>query len=340
MPLLVMQRICWNTKEWQKPSNSSKENAYPRESGFGVEEWNFQLDDSWNGFIFPYMYSIPSEKKLKEHNGKFDVGFFTRHDNTKQWLFIGIHRNVQLIESDEYPKIRKHFKNTGIFERRANEISSVANGFSKKSALEEIKNGFSSLPESMFKLKSPIENIKLLPQPILIEKPSNHRFKTFSYVDEFPVNLKKLYPQKRSTLTEDGYYRESPEKLKIIIPKHNQLSNSFCAWLQTKNIEATQEQNYVDVLFNHDVKSYIAELKIVYGGVGITKSIREALGQLLEYNYYPNRTCNQQWMIILDQKPTVNDLSYIDNLIKNLELPLRIGWQSNKDFIFHPEWEI
>jgi hypothetical protein len=33
-------------------------------------------------------------------------------------------------------------------------------------------------------------------------------------------------------LIEDAYYRESPARLKFIIPRHNKLSNDFCKWLE------------------------------------------------------------------------------------------------------------
>lgn len=143
--------------------------------------------------------------------------------------------------------------------------------------------------------------------------------------------------QQRSALAEDGYYRESSSNLKIIIPKHNKLSNNFTAWLKSIGISAKQEENHVDVLFNVGGIEYIAELKVVYG-VGTTKAIREALGQLLEYNYYPGRDMKKEWMIVLDQPPSRMDQDYIRTLINKIDLPLRIGWQTDNGFAFYPEW--
>lgn len=56
--LRLLQRICWNNRGWQFPSGSTEEGGFPGERGFGHEEWNFQLSDTWNGFIFPYTYSV------------------------------------------------------------------------------------------------------------------------------------------------------------------------------------------------------------------------------------------------------------------------------------------
>ena len=142
-----------------------------------------------------------------------------------------------------------------------------------------------------------------------------------------------------SALAEDGYFRESSSKLQTIIPKHNRLSNKFHEWLMNKGINSSQEKNYIDILFKHNAKNYIAELKVVYE-VGTTKSIREALGQLLEYNFYKGRYENDEWMIILNEKPLKSDLIYIQNLIDKYNFPIRLGWQTKNSFKFHPPWEI
>ncbi len=76
---------------------------------------------------------------------------------------------------------------------------------------------------------------------------------------------------------------------------------------------------------------------MVYG-VGTTKAIREALGQLLEYNYYPGRDKKKEWMIVLDQTPSKKDQDYIKTLIEEIDLPLRVGWQTENSFVFYPKW--
>ena len=139
-------------------------------------------------------------------------------------------------------------------------------------------------------------------------------------------------------LAEDAYYRESAARLKTIIPLHNKLSNEFCKWLDSEHgVLAVQERQRVDIRFNlHDCE-VLAELKICYG-VGTTKSIREALGQLLEYNHYPARRTADEWLIVLDDEPSQADRGFIDCLRKERSLPLTIGWRKRSGFSFHPKW--
>jgi hypothetical protein len=86
---------------------------------------------------------------------------------------------------------------------------------------------------------------------------------------------------------EEAYPRASAGALKTITLRHNKLSNQFSNWLNNKlHIESIQEQNRINIRFEYDEKSVRAELKICYG-LGTRRSIREVLGQILEYNYYP-----------------------------------------------------
>ncbi len=142
----------------------------------------------------------------------------------------------------------------------------------------------------------------------------------------------------RRELIEKAYYRESPARLKFIVPHHNRLSNSFCRWLgNVHKTKATQEKNRVDICFELKEKKILAELKICFG-VGTTKSIREALGQLLEYNHYPTRKATDTWLIVLDEEPTKDDRFYIHALRGRLSMPITIGWETKKGFSFDPKW--
>ena len=74
----------------------------------------------------------------------------------------------------------------------------------------------------------------------------------------------------------------------------------------------------------------------VCGGVGTTKALREALGQLLEYNYYGGRKRADRWYIVLDTEPSAADRDYIRTLQSELRLPpLVLCWPQGKGFAQH-----
>lgn len=109
-------------------------------------------------------------------------------------------------------------------------------------------------------------------------------------------------------------------------------------WLRKKHrVDALQERERIDIRFTLSNQCAVAELKICYG-LGTRKSIREALGQLLEYNHYPKRTPADLWFIILDEEPSGDDRRFIEVLRKKYPFPITIGWRAKSGFLFHPNW--
>jgi len=161
---------------------------------------------------------------------------------------------------------------------------------------------------------------------------------------ERAVELRTAQPVSAGTsrqaelLSEEVYYRETPAMRKVITPRHNELSNEFRRWLARQfRINAAQEKEQIDIRFSWKEQSVLVELKICLG-VGTTKSIREALGQVLEYNHYPKRKPAENWLVVLDQEPSSGDKYFIEKLRTERLLPLFIGWRTNSGFSFHPSW--
>jgi hypothetical protein len=139
-------------------------------------------------------------------------------------------------------------------------------------------------------------------------------------------------------LRTESYLRATSASMRVITPRHNSLSNHFKKWLDREHsIKAKQEQAQVDVRFLHGKIEVLAELKICDGG-STRHAIREALGQLLEYNYYPTRTSSKEWLIVLDAEPSDSDRRYVNTLRDRLRLPLYVGWRSEPGFAFSPGW--
>ena len=118
----------------------------------------------------------------------------------------------------------------------------------------------------------------------------------------------------------------------MIIPRHKKLCNEFISWLNsTDRAVLALEKDRVDVEFKDGTTLCRAELKTCYG-MTTTLAIREALGQLLEYNYYGWRTPADRWFIVLDSSPSKEDVKYLQTLSGKKRLPLFLCWRSAKGF--------
>ncbi len=141
----------------------------------------------------------------------------------------------------------------------------------------------------------------------------------------------KILPGGSETaLAEDGYYRERGASLKYILQRHRTLANRLATWLKQQGYtDIRWEKAHVDMEFRDQGSLCRVEIKTCHG-VTTTKSIREAVGQLLEYNHYPPRRPADRWYIVLDQAPIADDISYLKEIGTRYSLPLHIGWPVNE----------
>ncbi|MGI8772041.1 MAG: hypothetical protein ACR2JE_11450 [Acidobacteriaceae bacterium] len=97
------------------------------------------------------------------------------------------------------------------------------------------------------------------------------------------------------------------------------------------------EQEGIDLHFRLGSIEVLAELKVAYGG-NTRHAIREALGQILEYNHYPRRQGHDHWLLVLDSEPQRDDRVFVERLREKRKLPLTLGWKTQDGFTFHPHW--
>ena len=135
-------------------------------------------------------------------------------------------------------------------------------------------------------------------------------------------------------LNEDAHLRETPSSQRNILKLHSALSNRFRRWLKKEfRIKAIQEENRIDLHFTHRGMTHLAELKICYGE-NTKRAIRDALGQVLEYNVYPPGKVMNSWLIVLDHDPSQTDRQFIALLREKFSLPLTLGWRDGAGFSF------
>lgn len=103
--------------------------------------------------------------------------------------------------------------------------------------------------------------------------------------------------------------------------QHNELSNSLVDYLKNngyKNIKV--EDNYVDIkCINAVGKKIFFELKTAKT---VKAAIREAIGQLLEYNHYPDSNKADKLIIVTKHKPEEADVNYLERLRARYNIPI------------------
>ena len=107
----------------------------------------------------------------------------------------------------------------------------------------------------------------------------------------------------------------------IMSLQHNELSNAMVEYLQKngyKNVKA--EENFVDIkCIDPAGKMIFFELKTAQT---VKSAIREAIGQLLEYNHYPNTKKADKLIIVTKHEPEKSDVQYLLGLRMVYNIPV------------------
>lgn len=140
----------------------------------------------------------------------------------------------------------------------------------------------------------------------------------------------------RRQLEESAYTRYTAESIRRIERRHVKLCNAFTDWLLSNlGIKCNVERRNIDLTFRIGKQSVLVEFKVAYSG-DPKPAIREALGQILEYNHYPDRVTYDRWILVLDCKPTQADGDFLKTL-RRYGIPLSYGWQTRDGFEFSKE---
>ncbi len=333
--ITVLQRVCWNTENWQAPSGDAFDSGNPGKYGYGNEEWNFCTGDAFHGSVYGFLYWQPARQTRKEH---FQIAFWTIPPKRKVRLLVGLYQDAVLATDQELTNLELYFRESGIYKRRLEELLTVINEPSRR--IHANKN----LPRQArgLRFKCAVDQVVVLEPPRVLPKlfggkRASTRFKNPTLLKK-PLLISALVggalPPKPyvSPLIEDVYLRATPASLKMINPQHKRLSNEYVKWLAGAGFRIVgREADRVDVEFKDGAKLCRAELKVC-DGITTRQGIREALGQLFEYNYYGARRSAEKWVIVLDRKPLEADAKYLIRLVSERHLPLELCWRCEDGF--------
>jgi len=335
----MLQRICWNSNEWRGPTGDrfGKEDSYVGKNGFGHEEWNFNTNDLIDGKVLGYSYYTPNEG-TPQFKSRHDIYFFAIEPKEGRQL-VGFYKNARFLSGKERSNLKRKFQTSELLEKRVDELLSLdlPTIAASKRAKEYLLNQFSINIEV-----APEDVHVIVPRPLLTRAHTGgrdtkrlSRYTKPVFLSAVPIiGRGKQQPGQRGEkkragteddLLEDEYLRFTKAQRKVIRRVHNQLSNRFRAWL--KSIGATKvrgEASSVDVNCGFDGATYLFELKVCFQQ-NARHALREAIGQLLEYRYYPGRSSADHLGIVLDAEPSEDDRAWLA-MLKTASIVIELYW--------------
>jgi hypothetical protein len=164
-------------------------------------------------------------------------------------------------------------------------------------------------------------------------------------IDNFTVPSKNAW--KKFDINSAGTYksiRTTEGRTVEVTHGHLELSKKFIKWLKRKGYRNIKDEfvlanfDRIDVRFELEDKKIFSELKTV-SGRATKRAIRQALGQILDYQYYDDREKADELWIVVNDECTNLDVQFIKQLVEKHELPLRLVWEKRKGFASFPELE-
>lgn len=320
-------RICWNDYGWQRPSGregkSRHKKSYEYKVGYGHEEWLLDTEKLIDGYHYGYLQSVADA--WGKYQGKvFNISLYSINNQTGDRWWIGTINNAQVVSSDESKKVYAYYRKEGWFQEMVGQIKNV-NGDER----DFLKNA----PIAFANIKFRPQNLQLLDPPQKISNADK------AIPSAYYVLLNKTKdPELELPLGDDPDFNSdyTPRKEKITVNYGQRISeiDLFHSRMQNNvrkqlvkiygqdNVKQERKIGIgaaVDLSVKNMGKEIFYELKT---SNSIKQCIREALSQLLEYSYYPDKERAIK-LIIVSQNP-INKYAqdYLNKLRQKFNIPV------------------
>lgn len=308
-----ISRVCFNSHDWKKPTGEAGKTAnkksFEYKNQFGYEEWLADKSRVLSGYHYAFLETLNS-KQHKDRIYNFDL--FTFIENRK--YLIGKIINGICISKDESSDIYKEYKNNNWLREMSEELKDVG--------ADQVK--FNKTPKNIFfNLKFKIDDIEIFDEPKLISINDNN-ISTSHY---------KLLDKKSNFIIESNLnysgsvkYRKTGKVVREINTTinydsaHSKIQNELFKFLNKNGFSDIRfENNRVDITAVSNINElHFYEIK-TYGSA--KKSIRLAIGQLLEYAYWVKRNDVKKLIIVSDNQACSETIKYLELLKKKFNLP-------------------
>lgn len=328
-----LARITWNTNGWVIPSGYAGKSihaSYEKENGFGHEEWLFDGEKTMGGYKFGFLE--PVHKHRATYEGKtFDLTLYTRNAQNGQAYWVGNLQGVAVLAPDEAKKVFDHYKSNGWFDEMKQDL---ANLNLDATLLDEwVAEG----AEALFNIKFKTDQLHAIPAALLpIEETDSIPTSRYILMDILPQTVSQLekaehlpfsFEESGSAEADLSTQSTRTHRAKVIEMEltHNLLQSKFLQYLQGllgKAVVKRECRAYgsarIDVTVKTDTGYEFYEIK-TYNS--LLASIREAVGQLLEYALYPKSKNVEKLVLVSHVVPKKEDIAYILQLKAIIQIP-------------------
>ena len=320
-------RICYNDEGWLFPSGRKdkavNKDSYEQKNGFGHEEWLLDFSKIIDGYHYGFLQPLNGY----HHAGNvYDIHLFFYTQSTGK-AYIGCIKNAECIDEEEAKRALDYYKKEKWYDEMLTTIENVpANPALLRKEGHNIFN-------VRFKPRDFIDCTSN-PKHISQDDPSTRglyyklmdKNGDFIFDDAFGAishitkrskkKERKAVNSKNEKRVHGGVYERTDYN-----PVHNIIQNDIKRILDSSSeySDVVQEKNYVDLTATYkNSETHFFEIKTNTA----RHSIREALGQILEYSDYPDKTLASKLIIISVKPLDESDRKYMKHLREKYHIPV------------------
>jgi len=321
-------RITYNSKGWIEPSGregkSKSKDAYEGKHGMGHEEWLFDFSKIIRGYNYGFIESI--YKNQGAYAGKtFDIYLFTLNHSDKVKYWIAVIRNCYILTQEEIDAITPTYNKPTWRREREEQLNEL--GLLTAATQHGLDVFF---PVVRFKK----EDVQFFDPPIPITDTyinNLNRYQLFKWDGsiKFVENLQSGFQFKPSTPNNPlskvikGKYEPRSKEVQqlhkeISVALYNEIADKY----GKDNIGCdvpTGQGTFIDMVRKNGNDYVFYEIK-TYND--LRKNIREAFGQLMEYAFWKLDKQVKEIIIVTDQKPSNDSMTYMKYLRENFNVPI------------------
>lgn len=324
-------KICWNLNGWIKPSGrtgkSKSDGSYEKEKGFGHEEWLFDFDKIVNGYHYAAIQPI-GRYQQRYTDCFFDILLYTYNSDTKEWYWVAKLLDVHAITIEEAESVYNQYKDNGWLSEMMEDLKKIGANTAEIDTYNQYTFNIKFKPKDVEFFNGGLK-------PFSEKEKISHNRYTLLNIDQIktvPVNYKNyeiLQNENRSQRV-NTFTRTFNAETKEYSFIHGKLQDLFFTYLKkkfpedeiSKEARLTGLNRSIDIYQKKsDGSSVIYEIKSYSD---IKTSLRIALGQLLEYAYYPDRRENIGLILVTHLVADTETKKYIENLNRLFKLNIGI----------------
>jgi hypothetical protein len=328
-------RLTWNNNGWVKPSGpngkSKNKDTHEGKFGYGHEEWLFDTSKLIDGYHYGFLEPIRKQQQAYINN-IYDIWLYTIDSISKKRFWIGEISNVEVIDNALAESIKEiYIQNNWHNEMESQIIDCGANadGFSDWNGVDLFNVRF--LPSEIN-----YSDYYELPKENRIYEQSRYSFANYNE-DLTPPKIDKEFlfiadPAKEQNNDDkpkigSSTYNREPKAIEVTYVHKaicDGIKAKFISQYGYKNVSTENYTGYgnnrIDLVVKNGNEYVFYEIKAFNSS---RTSIREALGQLLEYSYWVNKDNANKLIVISQNLGDLDDSKiYIKHIRDKFGLPI------------------